>query len=208
LLLIVGVLGSIFTGIATPTEASAVGAFGAMIFTGIHRKLNFSLLKECSNETLKLTAMILWIATTALWLSTVFAGIGGRQFVIDLLQNLGVNRWIVLMGIQVLLIVLGCFMDGTGIIVITVPIFLPVIDALGFDPVWFGVLFIMNTEMGFLTPPYGVNLFYMKGVAPPGIRMTDIYRSIIPFVLLQLAGLIIVMLVPEIALLLPTLIFG
>ena len=208
LLLIAGVLGSIFSGIATPTEASAVGAFGAMICAGIYRKLNFSLIKECSNETLKLTAMILWITTTALWLSTVYAGIGGRQFVIDLLQNLGVSRWIVLIGIQVLLIILGCFMDGTGIIVITVPIFLPVIDALGFDPVWFGVLFIMNTEMGFLTPPYGVNLFYMKGVVPPNISMTDIYKSVAPFVLLQLTGLIIVMLVPEIALLLPTLIFG
>ena len=207
-LIIVGVLGSIFSGLATPTEASAVGAVGAIISAGIHRKLNWALVKECSNETLKITAMILWIIVAATWLTTVYAAIGGPQFINELVQVLGVSRWIILIGMQVILIILGMFMDASGIILITVPIFMPIIRMLGFDPLWFGVLFMVNMEMGFLTPPFGVNLFYMKGIVPKGITMGDIYRSIIPFVFLQLTGLIIVVLVPEIALFLPRLIFG
>lgn len=206
--LIVLVLGSVFSGIATPTEAAAVGAFGAIIATGVSRKLNWSLVRECCNETLKLTAMVMWIIVGASWLSSVYIAIGGPIFVNQLIQSFTGNQWIILIGIQVTLILLGMVMETTGIILITVPIFLPIVEMLGFDPVWFGVLFVMNMEMAFLTPPFGYNLFYMKAIVPKGITMGDIYRSVVPFVLLQLVGLIVVMLVPEIALVIPNLIFG
>jgi len=208
ILLILGVLGSIFTGIATPTEAAAVGALGSIISTGVHRRLNWSLVLECCNETLRLTAMILWIIVGAIWLSSVYTAIGGPGFINQLIQSLGVNRWTILIGMQLILIVLGMVMETSGILLICIPIFMPIIKMLGFDPLWFGILFVMNMEMGFLTPPFGINLFYMKGIVPEGITMGDIYRSIIPFVFLQLIGLIMVMLIPEIATFLPNTLLG
>jgi len=208
MVLIVGVLGSIFSGMATPTEAAAVGAFGALICTAVHRKLRLPLIRESCHETLRLTAMVMWIVVAATWFSSIYSAIGGPAFINQIILSLGVNPWFVLVGIQIILIILGMIMETTGIIMITVPIFIPIIAALGFDPVWFGVLFVMNMEMGFLTPPFGVNLFYMKGIVPEGITMGDIYRSIVPFVFLQLTGLIIVMLVPKIALFLPNLWLG
>ena len=108
---------------------------------------------------------------------------------------------------QVVLLVLGCVMDTVGIIMITVPVFVPIVAALGFDPVWFGVLFIINMEIGFLTPPFGYNLFYLKGVAPPSVTMADLYLSIIPFVLLMILGLLICIVFPDIILYLPRLLF-
>lgn len=208
IVLIVSVLGSIFSGVATPTEAAAVGAFGSIVAAAINRRLNWSLTMECCRQTLKFTAMIMWIVICANWLSSTYAGLGGPMLVDELIKSAGVNRWIVLICIEGLLIIMGMIMETTGIILITVPIFVPIIHALNFDPVWFGILFIMNMEMAFLTPPFGVNLFYMRVVVPPGTTMGDIYRSVTPFVFLQLTGLAIVMLVPKIALLLPDLVFG
>ena len=118
------------------------------------------------------------------------------------------NRWLILIAIQVVYLILGCLLDPIGIIMITTPVFLPIILELGFDPVWFGVLFVVNMEVGFLTPPFGVNLFYMKAIVPKDITMGDIYRSIIPFVILQLIGLVICMVFPQIILWLPNTIFG
>jgi TRAP-type mannitol/chloroaromatic compound transport system permease large subunit len=120
---------------------------------------------------------------------------------------LDVDRYVILAVMQVLLILLGMVIDTVGIMMITVPVFVPIIVALGFDPTWFGVLFIINMEIGFLTPPFGYNLFYLKGVAPPGITMWDIYRSIVPFVILMVIGLGICIAVPDIILFLPNLLF-
>ena len=126
----------------------------------------------------------------------------------NILTTLPVSPMVVLIGIQLSFFVLGMFLDPAGIIMLATPIFVPVVKALGFDPIWFGVLFVVNMEMAYLTPPYGVNLFYLRGVAPEGITMGDIYRSITPFVLLQAVGLVIVILVPQIALWLPNQLFG
>jgi tripartite ATP-independent transporter DctM subunit len=208
LLIIGAIFGAMFSGAATPTEASAIGALGAMVSAAVQRRLSWSVIWDSCVETMKITVMILWIITTATWISNVYAAISGPQFVIEVVQNLGANRWVILAGIQIVLIILGCFMDVSGIIMLTVPVFDPVIRYLGFDPLWFGVLFVVNMEMAYLTPPFGVNLFYMKGIAPPGITTADIYRSITPFLLLQLTGLIILMVVPEIILFLPNMIFG
>ncbi len=208
LLIIVAIFGSMFSGLATPTEASAIGALGAIVSVAVRRELSWSLIWQCCTETLQITAMIMWIITTATWMSNVYAAIGGPQYIMELVQTLGADPWLILAGILAILIVLGCFMDVSGIILLTVPVFDPVIRLLGFDPLWFGVLFVVSMEMAYLTPPFGINLFYMKGIAPPGVTMGDIYRSVPPFLALQLLGLTIVVLVPEIVTFLPNLIFS
>ena len=208
ILLILAVLGSIMFGIATPTEASAVGAAGAVICAAIYRRLTLENFTKTSRESLKLTVMIMFIAMGAATFSHVYEAIGGVEVIKEIIHGLTVNRWMILIAIQICYLILGCLLDPIGIIMITTPVFLPIILALGFDPVWFGVLFVMNMEIGFLTPPFGVNLFYMKAIVPKDITMGDIYRSIIPFVLLQMAGLIICMLLPQVILWLPNTIFG
>jgi tripartite ATP-independent transporter DctM subunit len=207
MMIIISIFGSIFSGLATPTEASAIGALGAIICVGIRGKLNLGLIWECCTETLKITAMILWIITTATWLTNVYAAISGPRFIAEIVANLGANRWVILSGILFVLIVLGCFMDVSGIIMLCVPVFNPVIKTLGFDPLWFALLFLVSLETAYLTPPFGINLFYMKAIVPPDIDMADIYRSVPPFILLQVLGLIFVMIFPQIITYLPNLIF-
>jgi tripartite ATP-independent transporter DctM subunit len=206
--LVLSVLGSIFSGAATPTEAAAVGALGAVICTVVNRSFSWPFINYCTRETLRLTAMVLWIAMSATWFSSLYAAVGGSDFVNQFIGSLQVSPWVVLIALQLLLFVLGMIMETNGIIFITVPIMIPIITTLGFDPVWFGVLFIMNMEMGLLTPPFGLNLFYIKGVAPPDITMADIWQSVWPYVALQAVGLIICTSVPDIVTAIPNMIYG
>jgi len=208
LFLVLAVLGAIFSGAATPTEAAAVGALGAICCAAINRSLSWPFLNYCCRETLRLTAMVLWIAMSATWFSSLYAAVGGSEFINEFIGSLQVSPWVVLITLQLLLFVLGMIMETNGIIFITVPIMVPIITGLGFDPVWFGVLFIMNMEMGLLTPPFGLNLFYIKGVAPPDVTMSDIWRSVGPFVLLQAVGLLLCMLFPALVTAVPDLIYG
>ena len=201
--LIIAVLGSIFTGVATPTEAAAVGAVGSLISATIYRQLNWRMFQDVLNETLKLSVMVLWIIYGAASFVAVYQAIGAQELVAGLFEAIPGGRWGVLIAMQFSFFVLGAFIDPTGIIMITTPIYFPIIRALGFDPVWFGVLFIINMEMAYLTPPFGYNLFYMKAVAPKDITLLDIYRSIIPFVILQGVALIITIIFPQIILWLP-----
>jgi len=205
LLLVVGVLGSLFLGLATPTEASAIGASGAVICAVIYRKFSWTLIKKASYETMKLLGMVLWIMVGIGIFNSFFMAIGG----INLIKNLvvGISPWTVLIGMQLSLFLLGMVMDDYAIVMIATPLYAPVIVSLGFDPIWFGILFIMNMGMGMLTPPYGFAHFYMKAVVPKDILMSDIWRSVIPFVGLQVVGLIIVMAFPQLVLWLPGLIF-
>ena len=205
ILLIIGVLGSIYARIATPTEAAGVGCVGALISAAIYRRLTFDNIKESVYSTAKTTAMILWITIGARCFIAVFSAVGGDELVVNFVSELSVNRWIILILIQLMLIFLGMFLDEIGIILLCVPIFLPIIKALNFDPTWFGILFLVNAQMDYITPPFGYTLFYLKGVAPPEVTMGDIYRSIIPFVLLQAGGLGLCMIFPEIVLWLPNL---
>ena len=207
-LLIAVVLGSIFSGIATPTEASAVGAFGAIICALIRGKLTFGKFKGALYDAFRVSSMVFWIILGAQLFTGVYTAIGAPDLIRGILVEAEINRWFILIAMQLTLFVLGCFMEPLAIVMITTPIYVPVLRVLGFDIVWFGILFVMNMEMGYLTPPFGSNLFYLKGVVPPGVTMMDIYRSIIPFVVLQAIGLVIVMVFPQIALLLPTLVFG
>lgn len=206
--LVFAVLGSIFGGVATPGEAAAVGAFGSLICAAINRRFNLTLFKEVSYETMSLTVMIMWIMMAASAFSGLYNGIGAPEMVNDLISSLEINRWLILILMQIILIFLGCFLEPTSIMFITVPVFIPIIHILGFDPIWFGTIFIMNMEMSYLTPPLGFNLFYMRGIVSNDVPMMDIYRSAIPFVLLQALGLAFVMLFPKIALYLPHLIFN
>ena len=206
LLLIVGVLGSLFLGLATPTEASAIGASGAVICAVVYRKFSWKVIKKASYETMKLLGMVLWIMVGIGIFNSFFMATGG----IDLIKNLviGISPWTILIGMQLSLFLLGMVMDDYAIVMIATPLYAPVIVSLGFDPIWFGVLFIMNMGMGMLTPPYGFAHFYMKAVVPKDILMSDIWRSVIPFVGLQAIGLIIIMAFPQLVLWLPELIFN
>ena len=201
--IIVMVLGSIYAGVCTATEAAALGCLGAVISAGVYRKLNWTLLKESCHRTASLTAMIIWILIGAYCFTSVYTGTGAHELMEHLLLSIPGGRYAILITIQMVFFILGCILDPAGIIMICTPVFVPVIKSLGFDPLWFGVLFIMNMEMGYLTPPFGFNLFYMKAIAPAGVTMTDIYRSVVPFVALQGLGLAIVIIFPEIALWFP-----
>lgn len=202
-MIIVMVLGSIYAGVCTATEAAALGCLGALISAIVYRKLKWDLVKEACYRTASLTAMIIWILIGAYCFTSVYTGTGAHELMEKILLSIPGGRYAILITMQLVFFILGCILDPVGIIMICTPVFVPVIKSLGFDPLWFGVLFIMNMEMGYLTPPFGFNLFYMKAIVPPGITMGDIYRSIVPFVILQGVGLIIVVIFPEIALWLP-----
>ena len=205
MLLVIAVLGSIYTGIATPTEASAVGAFGALVAAAIHRRLNWPTMWDILKEALRITTMIMWICVGGLWLAAVYQAIGATHFVSGLIEGLPIGPWGIIIIMQVTFFVLGMLMDPLGIIFIAMPIYIPIILQLGFNPVWFGVLFIVNMEMAYLTPPFGVNLFYMRAIIPKEeVSMLGIYRAALPFILIQAVGLILVMIFPAIILWLPS----
>ncbi len=206
-LLIVGVMGSILTGIASVSEASAIGAAGSILAAAVLRRLDWAVLRQACEETLQLSCMIFWIIIGATALSTFYTAMGASRLIEGLVLDLEVNRWLILVGMLSILFIMGMLLDTVGIIMITAPIFVPIITALGFDPVWFGILFIIMMEIGFLTPPFGYNLFYLRGVAPPEVRMTDIYRSVVPFIALMLLAVAICMVFPQIILVLPNAMF-
>ena len=216
--LIVVVLGVIFTGVATPVEAAGIGTFGAFIVAAIHRKLDWQTIREASIGTLKASAMVLWIMFGA----TIFVGLyvleGGQQFVQNALQSTGFGPWGILIIMQIVLVILGMFLDWVGILLLCVPIFVPIVKALGAQAfglesaddlvLWFGVLYLVNMQMSFLSPPFGYALFYLRGVAPAEIPMSDIFKSALPFLALQIVGLLLCMFFPGIITWLPSLVYG
>ncbi|HEX7043066.1 MAG TPA: TRAP transporter large permease subunit [Burkholderiales bacterium] len=203
ILVVLMVLGSIVGGIATPTEAAGMGVLGALISAAVYRRLSWDMIRESALRTLRLTAMIMWILFAAHAFSAAYQSMGAQSLIADLMGSLPGGPWGTLIFIQILLIFLGMVLDPVGIMLITLPVFLPIVTAAGFDPIWFGILFIINMEIGYMTPPFGFNLFYLKGIVPPGITMGDIYRSVIPYTLVEIAGLAIVMAFPAITLWLP-----
>ena len=207
-MIIIMVLGSIYAGICTATEAAALGCLGAIFSAAVYRKLKWELLKEACFRTAALTAMIIWILMGAYGFTAVYTGTGAHELMEHIMLSIPGGKWAILFTMQGIFFILGCILDPVGIIMICTPVFVPVITALGFDPLWFGVLFIMNMEMGYLTPPFGFNLFYMKAIAPAGVSMGDIYRSVVPFVALQAVALVIIIIFPQIALWLPKLMVG
>ena len=203
--LIIAVLGSIFAGAATPTEAAAIGAIGAIIIAARHRRLNWSMLKEACYVTMKTAAMVLWIILAATMFTSVFLGLGGGDAVASLVLGISANRWVVLGFILFLLLIMGMLIDCYGILLIGIPLFTPIVYSLGFDPIWFGLLFCIMIQMSYLTPPFAYAIFFLKAISPPEIDTRVLYRAILPFVGLQIVGLIICMLFPEVITWLPSL---
>lgn len=207
LILVFSVIGSILMGLATPTEAAAIGAIGSLVCAAVNRKLSWNSFIEASRKSLVLTCMIIWIVVTATAFSNIYTAVGAPDFLNSILESLGVGRWPVLLMIQITFFFLGMVMDPIGIVMITTPVYIPIIKALGFDPIWFGILFIINMEMAYLTPPFGYNLFYMRSIVPTELMsMRDLYISVLPFILIQAICLATIMLIPQIALWLPSLI--
>ncbi len=201
--LILGVLGSIFAGVATPTEASGVGALGAMVLAAMSRRLTLSVLRASLHQTTRTSAFIFAIFVGATAFSVVLRGLGGDTVIENALLGLPFGPYGVVLTILLAVFVLGFFLDWVEITLIILPLVAPVVAQLGFDLVWFTILFAMCLQTSFLTPPVGFALFYIKGVAPPEIKVTDIYRGVVPFIIIQLVALAIVFLVPGIATWLP-----
>ncbi|MFA5622155.1 MAG: TRAP transporter large permease subunit [Thermovirgaceae bacterium] len=208
LLLIIAVLGSIYTGIATPTEAAAVGALGAFVCSAIHRRLNWELIKSVAYTTIQVQGFMMWILFAAQGFAAVYMGLGASRMVIRLVETYEIGWWTMLIGIQVVWFLLGCVIDAWSILMITLPILLPILPLYGFDPLWLGVLYAVNTQTGYLTPPFGTMLFLIKGIAPKEVTMNDIYRSIVPFVVTQLVCLALCIIFPKIVTWLPDLLFN
>jgi tripartite ATP-independent transporter DctM subunit len=208
--LIVSVLGSIFAGIASPTEAAAVGAVGASVLTVLNKKFNMTLLREVMLSTVKLTCMVFIILCGAAAFGLVFRGLGGDSLVRNFLGGIAhkYSHGAVLGIVMLLIFFIGFFLDFIEITFIHVPVLAPIMIDFGYDPVWFCILLAVNLQTSFLTPPFGFSLFYLKAVTPPEIRTGHIYRGIIPFVLVQLIGLAIVVFFPKLATWLPRLVFG
>jgi tripartite ATP-independent transporter DctM subunit len=192
--LIVLVLGSIFAGIATPTESASVGALGAMILAGMYRKLSWKIIMDSCLETVKITAMVFAILIGATAFSMVFVYTGADGIVEQFMTNLPGEKWGFLVLSMLAIMLLGFFIDFIEISYIVVPILLPIADTIGINPMWFAILIAMNLQTSFLTPPFGFSLFYLKGVCPPEVRTVDIYNGVMPFIFIQvmvLASLVI-----------------
>jgi len=216
-LLIMMVLGFIILGITSPTEASAAGAAGALICALINRRLSWSVFKEATLRTARITGIILWVVVGAIAFSTVYDGLGAAKMVEAFIGGLPLGPYGILILMQLSFFVLGTMLDDTAILFITLPIYVPLIRFLGFDPVWFGILYIVNMQMAFLTPPFGYTLFYMLGIVKDlyrtgtiseEITIGDVYRSVWPYVAMQGVGLVIIIIFPQIAMWLPTLFFS
>jgi len=210
LFLMVSVLGSIFAGIASPTEAAAVGAVGATLLTIANKKFTLALLQEVMLSTVKLTCMVFIILCGAAAFGLVFRGLGGDGLVRGFLGGIAqqYNKAVVLAIVMGVIFIIGFFLDFIEITFIHVPVLAPVMIDFGYDPVWFCILLAVNLQTSFLTPPFGFSLFYLKAVTPPEITTGHIYRGIIPFVLFQLIGLAIVVLFPQLATWLPDIVYG
>ncbi|MER8377387.1 TRAP transporter large permease subunit [Mesorhizobium sp. M1338] len=220
ILLIILVLGVIFLGIATPVEAAGIGTFGAFIVCAAHRQLNWDTIRDAGIATLKATAMVMWIFFGATMFVGFFILKGGQTFVADSILGTGLAAYGVLVLMMVILFVLGMFLDWVGILLLTVPIFLPILKSLQFDglfglpgvapgdvPLWYGIIFMVNMQMAFLSPPFGYSLFYLKSVAPPQITMATIFRSAVPFLCLQAIGVALCIVFPAITLWLPKMVY-
>ncbi len=207
-ILIFLVLGTIILGIAAPTEAAGVGALGALLISLSRRTLTWKNTVSACLQTMNTTAMVLWIMFGANIFVALYVMVGGGDFVQEMLLGSGLGKWGVLISMQIMLVILGAFMDWVGIFMLCIPLFGPIIRQLGFDPIWFGVLVAVNMQLSFLTPPFGYALFFLKGVAPPEITTKDVWLGAIPFVGLQFIGLVLCMVFPEIILWLPNLLFN
>ncbi|MCB2215748.1 MAG: TRAP transporter large permease subunit [Desulfobulbaceae bacterium] len=198
-------LGAILSGMATPTEGAAVGAFGAILFSVVTRRFNIKILRECCLATLKVSSMIGWMIGAAASFGAVFAGIGGNRMVLDIAMNMPGGNWGVLALSIAFIFFLGMFLETAALIMLAAPIVSPILAKLGFDPLWWGILFMTLLQIAYISPPFGFALFYLKGVTPPHIKLGDIYWASLPFMALQITAVILIIFFPILGLWLPNL---
>jgi tripartite ATP-independent transporter DctM subunit len=200
-ILILGVLGAIFSGFATATEAAGFGAFLALLMTMGYRRFNWKMVKETTISTAKTVSMVMVILVGATCFTGVFMGMGGGKALTAFILGLGLGKWGTFFLMNLIVLILGSLIDWIGIVYICFPIFLPIAEQLGFDLIWFTVMMAVNLQTSFLTPPFGYALFYLKGIASDKLTTLEIYQSIVPFLILQLIGLLICGLFPDLVLL-------
>jgi tripartite ATP-independent transporter DctM subunit len=210
LILVVIIMGGIYGGIMSPLEASSIGALGSLIIAAIYRRLTFKVVKESVNSTLSIAGLIAWLLIAVGCLTSVYEGVGAPDLALKVAHAIPGGGWGTIVVMQIALLVFGMFMDDVAIILIFGPIFAHVIKAMGFDPLWYGVVYLINMQVAFLTPPYGFALFYMRAATPKdyNITMVDVYRAVLPFIGLTVLTLILVMIFPPLATFLPRHIIG
>jgi len=191
-------------GWASLVEASAIGALASLLTAICKRRMTKDVLQSCLKQTLGISCMFMWIILAALGFGAVFDGLGAvRAIKVLFTEELGLNPWMILILMQFSFIIMGTFLDDTAMLVIVAPLYIPLVKALGFDLVWYGVLYTVTTQIAYMTPPFGYNLFLMRAMAPPDITIRDIYASISPFVIVMMIALVLMMIFPQIALWLP-----
>ncbi len=208
LFLMLAVLGSIFFGIAAPTEAAAMGASGALLLSIVSGRFSLRMLREVMETTTRLTSMVFIILVGATAFGLAFRGLGGDALIHDVVDQLALPNWAIFACIMGVVFLLGFFLDYIEIAFIHLPVIAPILSAMGFDPLWYGVLLGINLQTSFLTPPFGFALFYFRGVAPAQVTTGQIYRGIIPFVIIQIIGLMLVAFFPELSTWLPRYVFN
>lgn len=208
LFLILAVLGTIFAGIATPTESGAMGAVGAIILTAFNGRLSWNLLHDVARGTIKMTSMVFIIIMGATCFSLVFRGLGGDDLLREFIASMNLEGWQLVTMVMAFIFLLGFFLDFIEITYIQIPIIAPIVVEYGYDPLWFGIMFAVNLQTSFMTPPFGPSLFYLKSVCPPEVKTTDLYRGIVPFVVIQIFVLCIIAAWPQLVTWLPGVVYG
>lgn len=203
LLVMASVLGTIYAGIASVTEAAGMGVVGTAIAAAVRGELNWPMLRDSLVQTFAASGLLLWVSFGATAMIGVYNLAGGPAFIRNMMLNMPVAPIVIIFIMMAVLLVLGCLMDWIGICLLTMPVFVPIIKSLGYDPVWFGILFCMNMQVSYLSPPFGPAAFYLKGVAPPDISLNTIFSALWPFIMLQVVALAVVVSFPEITLWLP-----
>lgn len=204
--ILIVVVGSLILGVATPTESAGLGVIASFIAAAGYRTLSWQAIKTTLAETAKTSTMILFIIMASTTFSQILAFSGATSGVVTLVTGFGADPLMVLVMMMVVLLILGCFVDQVSMVMITVPLFIPIAHAVGIDPIWLGVIYLITMEMGFLTPPFGLLLFVMKGIAPPEIRMATVYKAAVPFLAIEMFVLVLILIFPQIALWMPSLI--
>ena len=208
ILIVLAVLGSIFLGIASPTESAAVGALGAIIAALVYGKFSWKMAFDAALRTFNTTGMVMWILFGANCFSAVLIMTGIPNMLKAFISALHVNPMLIVFFMMLSYFILGCFLEETTMLFITIPIYMPILESFGFDPIWFGVLFMISMQMAYITPPFGFSLFFLKAVSPPDVRTVDLYQSVPPFLVLQAAAILLCMVFPQIVLWLPSLLYG
>ena len=199
------VIGVIFLGVATPTEAAATGTLGTFVLACAYRKLSWQVMRNSVYGTISVTVMIFMIIIVSNTYSQILAFTGAAPGLVEFIIGQRIHPIVIVMSMVVAIIIMGCFMETVSIMMITLPIFMPIVSALRYDPIWFGIIMLISLEVGMSTPPFGMLCFVMKGVSPPDIGMSDIWKAVVPFVLADIVGIAILLIFPGISLYLPNL---